>query len=384
MRALHLFSNYKWTGPAEPAVTLVAGLRAAGVEALLRSSGTRPRGAVDFLRAHATERGVPPVLDLHLGKHRRWLRDTQDARRLAALLVEERHDLVHTHQVNDMRIAARACRRLARQGVQPPPLVRTVYDTDPTLFGTHQGRLVARHAAAVLVFSTRMARHLVACGVNEDRLARIDTCVDLERFSPSRELPDLRGEYGFESGDFLAGIVARVQPQRRFDLLLDMAEQVVAQHPRFKLLIIGRGSHLDEVARDPARARGLLDRVVYFPGYLSGDRYVALLRCLDVKLFLVPGTDGTARAVREALALGLPVLCTRRGMLEELVQDGVTGFLCDETPAAFADAVSRLARDHAQRARLGQAAATYARAHFALGTQVRQVVEVYERLLTRS
>ena len=28
MRILHLFSNYKWTGPAEPALSLALGLRA--------------------------------------------------------------------------------------------------------------------------------------------------------------------------------------------------------------------------------------------------------------------------------------------------------------------------------------------------------------------
>ena len=130
--------------------------------------------------------------------------------------------------------------------------------------------------------------------------------------------------------------MARVQPQRRFDLLLDAAERAARDCPRFRLVVIGRGSKLEATAREPARKRGLLDRVVFFPGYFEGADYVDVLRSLDVKLFLVPGTDGTARAVREALACGLPVLTTRRGMLPELVRDGVSGRVLDETPEAFA------------------------------------------------
>ena len=33
MKVLHLFSNWKWTGPAEPAVNLAAALRGRGLDA---------------------------------------------------------------------------------------------------------------------------------------------------------------------------------------------------------------------------------------------------------------------------------------------------------------------------------------------------------------
>jgi glycosyltransferase involved in cell wall biosynthesis len=175
-----------------------------------------------------------------------------------------------------------------------------------------------------------------------------------------------------------------VQPQRRFDLLLDAAALVARECPTFRLVVIGRGSKLEATAREPARQRGLLDRVVFFPGYFEGADYVEVLRALDVKLFLVPGTDGTARAVREALACGLPVVTTRRGVLPELVRDGVSGRVLDENPAAFAEALLALAREPEARRRLGEAARKDAEARFSLADQVAAVAASYRDLLAEA
>jgi glycosyltransferase involved in cell wall biosynthesis len=180
----------------------------------------------------------------------------------------------------------------------------------------------------------------------------------------------------------VAGIVARAAAAA-LDLLLDAAE-IVARAHRAWLVVIGRGSKLEAVAREPARQRGLLDRVVFFPGYFEGADYVDVLRALDVKLFLVPGTDGSARAVREALACCLPVVCTRRGILPELVRDGVTGRVLDETPEAFAGALATLMNEPEARRRLGEAARKDAEARFSLARQVETVAESYRALLAEA
>jgi glycosyltransferase involved in cell wall biosynthesis len=238
------------------------------------------------------------------------------------------------------------------------------------------------------VFARGVESALRAAGVAPGRIVHLEAAVDLERFRPEAGAAGggsaRRRALGFGPEDFVAGIVARVQPQRRFDLLLDAAERAARACPRFRLVVIGRGSKLEATAREPARARGLLDRVVFFPGYFEGADYVDVLRALDVKLFLVPGTDGTARAVREALACGLPVVCTRRGILPELVRDGVTGRVLDETPEAFAEALVALADEPAARRRMGEAARKDAEARFSLARQVETVAASYRALLAEA
>ncbi len=374
LRVLHLFGNYKWTGPADPAVDLASGLREAGLDVVFRSSGYTKRDRTNDVVEHARKRGLKPLADLSLGKHRAPWRDLPDSRKLASIVAAESFDLVHCHLPNDARIASRALRGLR------VPLLRTLYDTEPERI-SRSDLSTLRRARAVFVFTNNVASRLSASGLEEDRVVRIDSAVDLERFRPGRELPNLRAQLGFSDDDFVAGIVARVQPQRRFDLLLDVAEQVAKSCPRFRLAIIGRGSKLERTARAPARERGLLDRVVFFPGYFRGDDYPAVLRALDVKIFLVPGTDGTARAVREALACGLPVVTSRRGILPELVRDGITGRSVEESVSALAGALLDLERDEALRRKMSEAARRDACDRFDLRKQVETVRATYRSAL---
>ena len=372
MRILHLFSNFKWTGPADPAASLAAAQIAAGADVVYRASSYTKGGSIHHVSEKTREMGIEPVLDLSLGKHRSFTRDRRDVARLTDILTTEGFDVVHTHLPNDFRIAVRA-RSRARSRI---PIVRSLYDTDPEGLDRREVSRMAEEADEVFVFSQRVAEAVIEGGVDAARVHRIDALVDLPRFDPARELPDGRSILGVPEGAFLAGIVARVQPYRRFDFLLDVAEMAASRIEGFRLVVIGRGSKLEEVGREPARARGLLDRVVSFPGFFGGDDYAAALRALDVKLFLVPGTDGTARAVREALASARPVITTRRGMLPELVRHEETGFVLDESAEAFASALARLARDRRERKEMGTRALADARARFDPAGQAERVLEV--------
>ena len=84
------------------------------------------------------------------------------------------------------------------------------------------------------------------------------------------------------------------------------------------------------------------------------------LRALDAFLFLVPGSDGTCRAVCDAMAFAVPVVSTRRGILPELLAERrrgeVPGYAVEETPAALGAALIRLLQDDALRAAVGAAA----------------------------
>ena len=375
MRVLHLFSNYKWTGPAEPALALAAGLRDAGVDVVFRSSGYTKGTRTSHLVERAVRFGIEPVTDLWLSKHSSFWRDRSDRAKLRQVVADGKFDLVHSHLPNDMRLARGARLRV--------PIVRTLYDNEPRRARAADLRAM-RDAEAVFVFSRGMRRALLERGFRDAQVVHVDSAVDLERFRPGDDLPDLRERLGFAPGDFVAGIVARVQPQRRFDLLLDVAEEVSTQCPEFRLAIIGRGSKLERTARTPARERGLLDRVVFFPGYFVDDEFPAVLRALDVKVFLVPGTDGSARAVREALACGLPVVATRRGILPELVRNGVNGYSVEETAPALSSALLELWRDPAKRKQMGDAARRDACERFDLQRQVEGVAAAYRSVLEAS
>jgi spore coat protein SA len=125
------------------------------------------------------------------------------------------------------------------------------------------------------------------------------------------------------------------------------------------LEILGRGTYQDEVARFPARDSGMSERI-HFPGYIDPADYPTRLASFDMVIFLVPGSDGTCRAAREALACGVPVISSQRGLLPSLIPETGGLLLADEKPETLTQAILSLAENSSLRQRLAQGAKKYA------------------------
>ncbi len=353
MRVLQLTSDWKWTGPAEPMLQLAQGLRARGHSvdvACPEAPDDRPGVA-----AHARAAGTSPVVEVSRGRAADLLRDGRDAARLAAYLRAERVDVVHAWHTRDHLLALRA-----RRG-SGATVVRSWRHAEAPSRAPWNRWLFGRATEGLWCVSPGSAARAAALRAGRP-LAGGFGAVDLERFAPSPPDPNTRHALGLGDEDRVVGIVARVQPQRRFDLLLDAAERLVRRDPRARVLVVGRGSHREEVAVEPARRRGLSEQVL-FAGYRRDD-YDQVLRAIDVCTLLVPGSDGTCRAVLEAAACGIPAVTTRRGALPEIVVDGETGLVVDEDPNALAEAWALLLADDGLRKELGEAAARRARTLF--------------------
>jgi glycosyltransferase involved in cell wall biosynthesis len=206
--------------------------------------------------------------------------------------------------------------------------------------------------------------------------------VDLDRFAPRNPDPAVRAALGLAPGDLVVGIVARVQAHRRFDLLLEAFARLARAEPRASLLVVGRGTLRAELAEVPARRLGLGERVL-FAGYRSDD-YADVLRCIDVFTFLVPGSDGTCRALLEAQACGIPAVTTRRGSLAEIVAHGETGLVVSEDPNALAAAWGRLLGEPDERRAFGAAARKRAEALFQPARLAAEVEALYAEAVAAS
>ena len=354
MRVLHLFGDWKWTGPSEPTLDLCLELRELGVDVAFACREAEP-GATSSLPQRARERGLPP---LHIAPLRRSIFGTlRDTARVAEAL--KGYDLLHVHFSHDHLVGGRAARKAG--GVK---VVRTNHKAVPTPKNLGTSYLYRKLTDGYLTFSqTALEADVAAFGL---RGWRIDPAMRLERFQP-RDVPH---------EGFIVGVVARMQRHRRFDVLLQGVK--LARVPDLKVLVVGRGTHMEEVAVEPARRLGLSN--VTFTGYL-GPQYMETLAGFDALLFLVPGSDGSCRAIREAMAMGKAVIGARRGMIPEIVDDGRTGLVIDDTPENIARAIEALAADRARCRALGQAGREKAARLYDIRRQAVAVRDAYAALL---
>jgi len=71
------------------------------------------------------------------------------------------------------------------------------------------------------------------------------------------------------------------------------------------------------------------------------------------------------------------VIAARRGMLPEIVRDGVDGLVVDDTPQALAEAILALVMDPVRREAMGKAARERAHAEFRIQNQAARVAALY-------
>jgi glycosyltransferase involved in cell wall biosynthesis len=361
LKILQLVSDWKWTGPAEPMLVLMEALRARGHQVALVCPEP-PVRSNRSLWQEASNRGLDPIRSIEAirsavvrgdGARVRRVRDWLDTDEISGPF-----DIVHCWHSRDHVLAARALRLATGIGCEGRVdrgcrLVRSLshaqgisgWPWNRWLFGPGTDGLVCVSDAAVdLNRSLRGGRPISAASGAVD--------VDALRVRKGRDT--IRAELGVPDGAKLIGVVARMQAHRRFDLLLAALERLVREDPDVRLVLIGRGTRADEIVRQPAKALGL-EASVIFAGYRVGD-YADVLSAMDLFTFLVPGSDGTCRALLEAAALGLPLVGTSRGAIPEIISNGQTGLIVPEEPAALAAAWAGLLADDERRLRMGKAA----------------------------
>jgi len=120
----------------------------------------------------------------------------------------------------------------------------------------------------------------------------------------------------------------------------------------FKILIIGKGSLLDEL-KEMAKSKDVLDKIVF-----AGERrdIPALLSCFNI--YVLPSIkEGLPNALLEAMSSGKPVVATRVGGVPEIIEHGVNGLLVPRgDPGRLAEAIKQLIDDPRKAEKLGLAA----------------------------
>jgi glycosyltransferase involved in cell wall biosynthesis len=182
------------------------------------------------------------------------------------------------------------------------------------------------------------------------------------------------------AGGVRIGCIGRIAPEKGQREFLRAAARIHSALPESRFVICGAALFSDGAALSYERqirddAAGL---PVEFPGW-AADVY-AVMANLD--LLLVPSVwpEPNPRVVLEAFAAGLPVVAFRAGGLPEIIEDGRTGFLCDDVEQMARLAVTLLQGDRALLRQVSEAARESWRRNFTVERWQQQILGAMERV----
>ena len=193
-------------------------------------------------------------------------------------------------------------------------------------------RFVVSLADCLIVPTQQTAESMAAAGVDRTAIAVLPSGIDsdaIELVSPAGRCYDIV-------------FVGRLLNHKGADILVEALKVLQERdNPGVSCAIVGEGPEKPQLERLVNRLG--LDSGVDFLGRLESQEAVfALIKSATV--FALPTTrEGFGIAVAEALACGTQVVTTDHddNQARHLIEDGVTGFLCDPTAGSLADALEK-------------------------------------------
>lgn len=297
--------------------------------------------------------------------------------RLRQLIRDRRIDVVHAH---DYKTDALAWLLATTSTVKALSTVHgwTGHSARERLCYYPADKKVLSRFPRLIAVSSEISRELARYGAKPSRVTTVLNGIDPTQFRRDRsQVAAARAALHLDPREIAIGAVGRLEPQKRFDLLLEAFAVIHQRRANTRLFIVGDGSERDRLAKQ-VRTLGLQTSCTLVghtndvrPSHHAFDLFV---QSSDY--------EGTPNAVLEAMALETPVVATAAGGTAELVHDGVHGRvvpvgdidrLINSIEASLTDTGS--ARTMADRAR------ARVEGELSFASRVRRVEGIYQEMM---
>jgi glycosyltransferase involved in cell wall biosynthesis len=356
---------------------VITGLGVGGAELQLRSILQHTRHESDVVTLY----NPGPVAEMISGDGGRvrdlgMIRNTElpALGRLTRLIRAGGYHVVHAHLY-------RSCiyGRLAARLAGTPVVVTTEHSIGETHLERRKMTLGVRAlylgtdlcSDATIAVSHAVSQRLIRWGVAARKIEIIPNGLDFTRvaFDTCARIR-IREEFGLSQDAYVIGVLGRLDPIKRFDLVIKAAAPLLDDQHR--LLIVGGGQIRPDLEAEAAQA-GVTDLVTF-----AGERHdvAAVLSSLD--LFIAASDQETfGLSVLEALANGVPALYTTCPAL-----DGIETDRARQVPGTLDGLRQEIAAEMAggRRPRQGVPAI---REQYSIEAVTRRIDDLYERLMAR-
>jgi glycosyltransferase involved in cell wall biosynthesis len=325
--------------------------------------------AAEELERRATEAGVR-----FMALPMRSAGDWRSVRALGALMRRERPDVVHVHKgiAHTLSLAATLWHRpgafVVNRGVSFP------------LSRWNRLKYRTRRVDRIVTVCEKIRQVVVSSGkVAPEKVEVVYAGADLRIFDPARwNRDDFRREAAIPDDAFVI-MHAGIREWKGWRELTDAFARVSSTHPRAWLLLVGcKPPELQRDVEAYAATRGVATRITVTPYRPDIPRLLAAADCFVDPSWAGTGITGT---VREAMALGRPVVATAVGGNPELVVPGTGWIVPPRDTAALRNALLEVISEPERAAAWARAGMQRVREGFSMERRIDRLEELYRQIL---
>ena len=253
-------------------------------------------------------------------------------------------DMLHVHYAIPHAYAAYMGKKMLEdEGIQIP-MITTLHGTDITLVGSHPFYKKAvqfsiNHSEYVTAVSQSLKEDTERLFDITAQIKVIPNFIDVEKFK-FKTVPCEKGQIAPDD-QLVITHISNFRPLKRvIDVLKTF--KIVNEQLNVKLLMVGDGPEKERAMRH-CRSHNMEDAVLF----LGKSNQIDEILCFS-DLFLLPSEqESFGLAALEAMVHRVPVVCSDVGGLPEVIENGVSGFLCPLGDVnAMAEKAIHILEDH--------------------------------------
>lgn len=231
------------------------------------------------------------------------------------------------------------------------------------------GKWTYRTADKIICYTETEKEQLIDLGIEEKKISVIHNGICTETFSPSTSPPEKQILW-----------IGRYTPGKGVDYLIEAFRIFHQRYPEYTLLMVGRGPKKDEITR-MIQENGL-ESSIQLLDFIPNAELPNLYR--KSSIFVLPSLEeGVPRTILEAMACGVPVVCTELPQLVDIVAG--SGILVPVRESeAIAEALIQIVTDPDRARELGESGRDRVASDFSWEDTVRRTLELYEEVIASS
>jgi len=243
--------------------------------------------------------------------------------------------------------------------------------------------LGARRVDRYIAISGEIRAKLLAEGIPAAKIVEISNGINMDKFVPvnDEQRRRLRQSLRLPEQKLLLVYTGRLAVSKGVMILMEVWSELAARHPEAHLLLVGEGAGSIDDCEAQARAflaeRRLEDRVTFAGAVANVHEY---LKAADV--FVFPSFyEGFGLSILEAMAVGLPMVCSRVGVAADLESAaGIRMVVAPRSGKEFLDSLELLLRDTQLRLEVGAKARAAVQGLYSMTTVAEHHAAVFSEL----